>query len=227
MALRQSREAVDLFAALPEVGKVNPARYHEALRRRLQPINDVGTQQTSFAMEQSALRDAQRRQAMLSRLQDSQAAQIAQYANGAGVSPVVNGKWYHPLGTSMAPTFGFGAAYSNPALIKSIGPTHRGVDFSVKSGTPVYAPYSGTLKSFGMENSGFGNALRLSLSGGLLGILGHLSQFAPGLKPGMQISPGMLLGYSGRTGNTTGDHLHMELRDKYGRPINPNSYYGW
>lgn len=222
MALRQSRELVDLFGAIPDVNRINPARYHEALRNRLNPIRDIGSQQTAFAMDQAALKDSQRRQALMGRLTASQAQQAASYSG----QPVQasNGKWYHPLGTAMAPTFGYGAKYRTPVAGNAY---HQGVDFAVKSGTPVYAPFGGTLKSFGLENSGFGNALRLNLSNGLLGILGHLSGFAPNIRAGMQITPGMLLGYTGNTGNTTGAHLHYELRDKYGRVINPSTYHGW
>lgn len=222
MALRQSREAVDLFAAVPKTGVISPARYNEALRSRLNPIRDIGAQQTGFVMEQAALKDAQRRQALMSRLTASQAQQAATYSG----QPVQasNGKWYHPLGTSMAPTFGFGAKYRTPVAGHDY---HQGVDFAVKSGTPVYAPFGGTLGSLGFGKTGFGNELRLNLSNGLLGILGHLSGFAPNLKAGMAITPGMLLGYSGNTGNSTGDHLHYELRDRYGRVVNPGTYHGW
>lgn len=216
MPLRNSKEAVDLFAALPQTGVINPGRYDEALRRRLTPIRDIGSQQSAFALSQALAGDTARRQGAFDRLSVDQRNMLAK-----GMSPT--GKWFNPIGKNMAPTFGYGAAYKNPV---SGHATHQGVDWAVPKGTPIYAPNAGTLLSYGFGKTGFGNEIRLQL-GDYLGILGHLSQFAPGLKAGMQVTPGMLLGYAGATGNATGNHLHMELRDALGKAINFNNFYGW
>lgn len=219
---RQMGEPVDLRAALPVVGKISPYDYDSALRQRLRPTDDIGTQQNMFAAQQAEARQRKAYEAKLAQLQ--QQGQMIQARPGTpGAVQAPNGKWYHPLGNGMRPTFGYGAAYKNPVAGRT---SHAGVDFAVARGTPVYAPGAGTLKSYGFGKTGFGNEIRLQL-GNYLGILGHLSAFAPGLKPGMSVTPGMLLGYVGSTGNSSGNHLHYEMRDQYGNPFNFNSWYGW
>jgi murein DD-endopeptidase MepM/ murein hydrolase activator NlpD len=51
-------------------------------------------------------------------------------------------------------------------------------------------------------------------------VYGHLSGFAPGIRPGVRVAQGDLIGFTGSTGRTTGPHLHFELLVN-GRPVNP------
>lgn len=95
----------------------------------------------------------------------------------------------------------------------------RALDVAMKVGTPIYAPFAGSIGSqFGAltsdPNSRFGG-LRLHVVGPTNEWYGaHLSRFAPGIKPGVRVTPGQLLGYSGSASGVA--HLHEGL--KYGDP---------
>lgn len=216
---RELLSPVDLFSAVPKTGQINPSNFNDVLRERLQPIGDMGRQANDFAAQQAMGKDVQR-QALQARMM--QQAQGQNDANG-GPMLTANGKWISPI-TGMKPTFDYAAQYKS-------GGMHHGMDFATASGTPIYAPAAGTLLSSGWGNTGFGNEIRAQFGqGGPFGIFGHLSKFAPGIKAGQQFTPGQLLGYVGSTGNSTGNHLHFELRkllNDIGTSINPKSYFGW
>ncbi|MDR2214895.1 MAG: peptidoglycan DD-metalloendopeptidase family protein, partial [Nevskiaceae bacterium] len=86
---------------------------------------------------------------------------------------------------------------------------HKGVDYAAPSGTPVKAAGAGRVRFRGV-NGGFGNLVEIEHSGGVVTRYGHLSRFASGLKAGMHVDQGQLIGYVGKTGLATGPHLHFE-----------------
>jgi murein DD-endopeptidase MepM/ murein hydrolase activator NlpD len=69
-------------------------------------------------------------------------------------------------------------------------------------------------------NGGYGNYIRIEHADGIATAYGHLSRFAPGLKPGAKVSRGELVGFSGNTGRSTGPHLHFEVLAD-GKPVDP------
>jgi murein DD-endopeptidase MepM/ murein hydrolase activator NlpD len=100
---------------------------------------------------------------------------------------------------------------------------HTGVDIDAPYGTPVYAAASGTVTFAGyglMSNSsnkkdpyGLAVAVRHDFGWGgrrLTTIYAHMSEIA--VRPGMYVNQGDIIGYIGQTGNTTGPHLHFEIR---------------
>ena len=85
---------------------------------------------------------------------------------------------------------------------------HKGVDFAVPIGTPIYALKSGTVTRSSYEN-GFGN--RISIKYGddkYEGFYAHLSEIL--VKEKAYVTAGQLIGYSGNTGQSSGPHLHYE-----------------
>lgn len=233
MAIRQLRTPVDLLASIPKTGEITPYDYDAALRGRLNPINQMGPQANEFSNQQANAKQA----ASQKYREETQRAQYNSVLtqmkdNGIPGSPVktANGKWVSPVG-NIKESFGYGVRYKNPGLAPSKDGRHHGIDFAGPVGSPIYAPAAATLLSAGWGNSGFGNEIRAQFGqGGPFGIFGHLSKFAPGLKPGMQVTPGQLLGYMGGTGNATGSHLHFELRkilDQLNSSIDPSPYFGW
>jgi murein DD-endopeptidase MepM/ murein hydrolase activator NlpD len=96
---------------------------------------------------------------------------------------------------------------------------HEGVDFAVPIGTPVYAASDGTIEKAG-PYAGYGNYVRIDHADGLATAYGHLSRFAPGIRPGVHVAQGQLVAFSGNTGRSTGPHLHFEVLDD-GRPVDP------
>lgn len=87
---------------------------------------------------------------------------------------------------------------------------HNGVDFVAPSGTPVYAASDGVVLG-ARPNGGYGNWVQIDHPGSLSTVYGHLSGFAPGIRAGVPVSQGELIGFVGSTGRSTGPHLHFEL----------------
>jgi murein DD-endopeptidase MepM/ murein hydrolase activator NlpD len=96
---------------------------------------------------------------------------------------------------------------------------HEGVDFAVPQGTPIHAAADGVVKD-ARRNGGYGNYVRVEHEDGVATAYGHLSRFAPNLKPGAKVVRGQLLGFSGNTGRSTGPHLHFEVLSD-GKPVDP------
>jgi murein DD-endopeptidase MepM/ murein hydrolase activator NlpD len=94
---------------------------------------------------------------------------------------------------------------------------HSGVDLAAPYGTPVYAGGNGTVKR-AQWVSGYGRYVELDHVNGYQTAYAHMSRIADGLKPGMRITQGQIVGYVGSTGNSTGNHLHYEVRIN-GRPV--------
>lgn len=100
---------------------------------------------------------------------------------------------------------------------------HSGIDWGAASGTPIYAPGDGTVRSADW-NKIYGNRTILDLGGGYSTMFGHQSGFASGLKAGSKIRAGQIIGYVGSTGWSTGPHLHFETWYN-NRPVNPLSWF--
>lgn len=101
---------------------------------------------------------------------------------------------------------------------------HRGQDFAVKIGTPVYATADGVVEITRPSNKGSGNYLRLMHGYGFTSSFSHLSKFA--LRQGTFVKKGDLIGYSGNTGLSSGPHVHYEVRF-IGRSLNPKYFIEW
>lgn len=85
---------------------------------------------------------------------------------------------------------------------------HNGIDIPAPEGTPIYAPYSGTVKGNYYNGLG-GNQLTLD-SGAVIFGFAHLQNKSP-YPVGQKIQKGQLLGYVGNTGRSTGAHLHFTV----------------
>jgi murein DD-endopeptidase MepM/ murein hydrolase activator NlpD len=87
---------------------------------------------------------------------------------------------------------------------------HTGVDLAARSGTPIYASGDGVIKFSGWS-SGYGNKVEISHVNGFETAYGHMRAFADGIKPGVHVRQGQVIGYVGSTGYSTGPHLHFEI----------------
>ncbi|MDP2410437.1 MAG: M23 family metallopeptidase [Pseudolabrys sp.] len=96
---------------------------------------------------------------------------------------------------------------------------HTGVDFSARSGTPIYAAGNGTVERAGWE-SGYGKFILIRHHNGYETAYGHMSAYARGLEEGQRVRQGQLIGFVGSTGLSTGSHLHYEIRVN-GRFVDP------
>jgi len=87
---------------------------------------------------------------------------------------------------------------------------HTGVDLAARSGTPIYASGDGVVELAGWQ-SGYGNKVELQHVNGYQTAYGHMSRIADGMKPGVRVRQGQVIGYVGSTGYSTGPHLHFEI----------------
>lgn len=88
---------------------------------------------------------------------------------------------------------------------------HRGVDYAAPTGTPIRATADGRIRSVGY-GSGYGRTVELQHGDTYSTLYAHLSRFARGLKRGVGIKQGQIIGYVGSSGLATGPHLHYEFR---------------
>ncbi|MBM4310516.1 MAG: M23 family metallopeptidase [Deltaproteobacteria bacterium] len=98
---------------------------------------------------------------------------------------------------------------------------HKGLDFAASSGTPIMASGDGVVESAGYK-SDYGNVVRLRHSGSYNTLYAHMRRFAQGIRPGVRVRQGQVIGYVGSTGLSTGPHLHYEVLH-HGRNLNPAS----
>ena len=101
---------------------------------------------------------------------------------------------------------------------------HEGMDFTAKTGTPIYATGDGVVARADNTASGYGNHIVIRHGFGYETLYGHLSRYK--CKAGQRIKRGDVIGYVGSTGRSEGPHLHYEVH-KNGKVVNPlNFYYG-
>jgi murein DD-endopeptidase MepM/ murein hydrolase activator NlpD len=87
---------------------------------------------------------------------------------------------------------------------------HTGVDLAAAKDTPVVAAASGVIAVVGSDPWGYGNYVVIAHGGGMTTLYGHLDMAL--VQPGQQVGAGTLIGLLGSTGNSTGPHVHFELR---------------
>ncbi len=128
-------------------------------------------------------------------------------SRSASSQPLIRGIW--PANGSVTSNFG-----------KRWGRKHEGIDIGVSTGTNVKAFMSGKITYSGWE-SGYGYLVKISHGNGLETYYGHNSKLL--VKVGQTVEAGAVIAKSGNTGNSTGPHVHFEVR-KNGTAVNPYSY---
>ncbi len=106
--------------------------------------------------------------------------------------------------------------------ILKIGKMHWGLDFSAKTGTPIYATGDARVKSAG-RMGGYGNVVVLDHGYGYETLYAHMSRFGK-YEAGDKVKRGDIIGYVGNTGLSSGPHLHYEVH-KSGEKIDPISFF--
>ena len=95
---------------------------------------------------------------------------------------------------------------------------HTGLDLAAPQGTPVLAADDGMVAASDSSPTGYGTYVVLGHAGGLTTLYGHLLQ--PLVRVGDRVARGQPIGLVGSTGNSTGPHLHFEVRMS-DRPVDP------
>jgi len=106
---------------------------------------------------------------------------------------------------------------------------HKGIDLRAPVGSPIYANQDLQVsRIIDTPNKGYGKAIYVKDPADPTKeyIFGHLDDNNPNkLKPGSTIQAGEVIGYTGNTGDSTGAHLHYEVREN-NKPIPPTNYAG-
>lgn len=117
-----------------------------------------------------------------------------------------------PVSGTITSRFGAGSRIRRSA--------HTGLDIANSTGTPIAAAASGTVTFSGYKGS-YGNMIVISHGNGVQTYYGHCSKLY--VSAGAQVSQGQTIGTVGSTGNSTGPHLHLEVRIN-GVTYNPQNY---
>lgn len=101
------------------------------------------------------------------------------------------------------------------------GPGHNGIDIGAGLGSALFAADSGTVVYAGWMEGGYGNFVVIDHGNGYTTLYEHLDTI--GVRCGDNVFQGSVIGTAGTTGNSTGPHLHFEIRYANG-PVNPWHY---
>ena len=136
---------------------------------------------------------------------------VYEYSPNSGVKKVIAGPggcaWdYRSYGNG---SFIWPTA-SHSLVGNDFGAGHMGVDLATVDGGPIYAADGGTVIYAGAISGGYGIMVMIDHGTGYQSLYAHLSAVA--VSCGQGVSQGQLIGYGGSTGNSTGPHLHFEVR---------------
>lgn len=98
---------------------------------------------------------------------------------------------------------------------------HLGIDIGAPAGTAIKATASGKVTTAGWNNGGYGNLIIIDHGNGVQTYYGHCSKIY--VTAGSEVKAGDVIGAVGSTGNSTGNHLHFEIRQN-GKQVNPQKY---
>ncbi|MFJ8696158.1 M23 family metallopeptidase [Streptomyces roseolilacinus] len=176
--------------------------------------------QAPLAMDTAAAVAAQA-QAQTAKVTQAKAVKAAAVKAAAAKKAAKAVGWMKPV-TGYTLTAGYnqgGAMWTNK---------HSGQDFAVPVGTLVKAVHGGTVVKAGPNGGGdgpaYGNAIVIKHANGTYSQYAHLSKI--NVKIGSKVKTGQLIARSGNTGNSSGPHLHFEIRTtpNYGSSVNPASF---
>lgn len=97
---------------------------------------------------------------------------------------------------------------------------HLAIDYAAAIGTPIMAVGDGTVEFAGWNSRGFGNFVSIRHNDTYTTEYAHMSALGKGIKRGVRVTQGQVIGYVGSTGHSTGPHLHYQIK-KNGMLVNP------
>lgn len=121
-----------------------------------------------------------------------------------------------PFRYSQRISSGFSSNRLHP--IYNVRRPHNGVDYAAPTGTPILAAGDGRVTEAQYRGAN-GNIVQITHNSVYQTAYLHLSRFAQGIRPGVNVKQGQIIGYVGQTGAATGPHLHYELKVN-GNPVN-------
>jgi murein DD-endopeptidase MepM/ murein hydrolase activator NlpD len=174
-------------------------------------VQKQAADQKAAAAEQAAAKTAAAKKAAAKTAAAKKAA--AKKAAAKKAPKITNASWVTP---TTGYTLGAGFAQAGPHWIHK----HSGQDFVVNTGTTVRAAHEGTVVTAGWGGA-YGNNIVIKHGSHLYTQYGHLSKI--GVYVGEHVNTAEKIGLSGSTGNSTGPHLHFEVRTTpyYGSAVEP------
>ena len=116
-------------------------------------------------------------------------------------------------GARLSSSFGF---RRHPIL--GFNKLHQGTDFAAKTGTPIMASGSGVVV-MAQKYKGYGNYVKIRHNSTYETAYAHMSKYGRGIRKGVRVNQGQIIGYVGSTGLSTGPHLHYEVIEN-GKRVN-------
>lgn len=196
-----------------------------AKQQKVESLNSSKSElaETATALEQKKKEAQQKVEDEIARI----AREAANAANSGSGTTFTGGQFVWPVSGYTTITTRYGEVYN---LVVSTGSAHTGCDIAGGGilGKPILAIEDGTVTTAKYSNYGYGNYVIINhgkcLSDGntYLSLYGHASSLA--VSVGQSVKKGQVIGYVGSTGNSTGPHLHLEVRIN-GKTTNPLQYY--
>ncbi|MFI8192918.1 M23 family metallopeptidase [Streptomyces sp. NPDC085946] len=165
-------------------------------------------------------------QAKAAQAKAAEAAQAKKAAQAAAVKKAAAKKKAAPSWVDPVKTYKLSASFAQAGGMWQS--THSGQDFAVPTGTPVLAVHDGTVVKAGGNGAGdgpaYGNAVVIKHGNGSYSQYAHLSKV--NVKIGQAVKTGQKIALSGNTGNSSGPHLHFEIRTtpNYGSAVDPVAF---
>lgn len=188
-------------------------------------LTKEGQKQENISEEEEAALEklVKDKQALYAKLAEEKRKEEAKKKGTAAASkPVYAGgklQWPLTINGTISSEFGYRV---DP--IKKVNKLHKGMDIAAPKGTPVLSADEGTV-ILASWVSGYGNAVVVDHNNGLVTWYGHMSAIS--VSEGDSVKRGGKVGEVGSTGDSTGNHLHFEVRKDNGdTPTNPRPYLG-
>lgn len=228
-ALDDARIAVDRTRAATERARQGVARSVSVIATSTEAQratrDRIAAQRDALAAVEGAKKQA------LSGVQEDRAAFIAEVeslaAQSAELAARIAAAQSAASASAVPPTSSSGATLSWPVsgpVTSGFGPRwgrmHEGIDIAVATGTPVNAAAAGTVIYVGWLG-GYGNLVVIDHGNGLSTAYAHNSSLAVG--EGSAVGAGATIAFSGNTGNSSGPHVHFEVR-VHGAAVDPLGY---
>ena len=237
--IRQERAAIEKAQQELETQRARQAQLRDQAaakrdeiesRRKEQQAILYQAQNDKAVAEQAYNEYQQSSQAIAEMLRQRAADRAAQAAAAAAAAQSSSGGGggsdsYQPVSGSGAMIWPVNGVVTSPYGYRThpiFGTTiyHSGIDIGVDYGTPVHAADGGVVVEAGWI-SGYGYAVIIDHGNGLSTLYGHNQELA--VSEGQSVSQGQVIAYAGSTGNSTGPHVHFEVRAN-GDPVDPSAY---
>lgn len=151
---------------------------------------------------------------------DYMAGIVARYGAGAslGAGEISLSGWANPVAGWISSSFGWRLHPISGGWLY-----HAGTDLAAGCGTTIYSAAEGVVTYAG-PNGGYGNFVLIDHGGGIETAYGHIQWGGILVGIGQAVAPGQPIAYVGTTGNSTGCHLHLEVRE-WGTVIDPATFF--